>query len=68
MKIEVRITVSRSGSRYGDPKIQKEMLLDVPDSSFEDFDLKSAIASTLTRTIEEYKTNPPQPEPEEEDE
>ncbi len=59
MKLEITIKVSKSDSGYGDPKIKKEIIIDVPGSDFESLNLPNYIQTTLETSIEEFKQLPP---------
>lgn len=58
MKIEIEIKVSKSNSRYNDPNIKKEIIIDVPGSDFESLNLPQYIQTTLETSITEFKQLP----------
>lgn len=62
MRIEIEITVSKSGSRYGDPNVEKRITIDVPGSNFESLNLPSYIQTTLEESINEFRQLPPEEE------
>ncbi len=58
MKIEIEVKVSKSNSRYGDPSIQKEIIIDVPGTDFESLNLPHYIQTTLETSIKEFEQLP----------
>ncbi len=62
MRVEITVVVSESNSRYGDPEVKKEIIIDVPGTNFESLNLPGYIQTTLEESITEFAQLPPEKE------
>lgn len=62
MRVEIEIVVTASNSHYGDPRVKKTIVIDVPGSNFESLNLPSYIQTTLEDSINEFQNLPPKEE------